>query len=152
GAVVAVGLLAASSGVAGLVLAGAGDRPGLTGQLLGGSHAFGLAGVAWAATLPAALAWTAFALLLSATTRNSVVGIAAPALLGVVLQLFWIVDGPPLLREALPSAALDSWHGLFESPATTGPLLASIAVAVAWTAIGVAALATVIRRRDAVTG
>ena len=64
------------SSVAGLVIAGKGDLPGLTGTLLSNGHAFRLVAVSWAAALPAALAWTAFALFLSARTRNSVVGIA----------------------------------------------------------------------------
>jgi ABC-2 type transport system permease protein len=149
-AVLVVALLAVSATLAGLVLVGNGPLPGLSGELLSGSHALRLVGVSWAATLPSALAWTAFALLLSAWTRNSVIGIAVPALIGVVLQLLWLIDGPPLVRELLPSATLDSWHGLFETPATSGPLVGSIVVALAWAAIAMTALAIVIRRRDAV--
>jgi ABC-2 type transport system permease protein len=145
-----VALLAISASAAGLVIAGAHDLPGLTGTLFSNGHAFRLVAAAWAAAIPAALAWTAFALFLSARTRSSVAGIAVPALAGVVLQIFWLVDGPPLLRALLPSAALDAWHGLFETPANAGPLLAAIAVALAWTALAVLALAATIRRRDAV--
>jgi ABC-2 type transport system ATP-binding protein len=151
-AVGAVALLGASAVAAGILFAGWAPLVGLSGTLLPAPHAFALVALAWAATLPAALAWTSFALLLSAATRNAVVGIGVPALLGVVLQLAWIVDAPPLVRELLPSAALDSWHNLFETPASAGPLLGSIAVAIAWGMLGVAGLATVLRRRDAVGG
>ncbi len=145
-----VALLAVSSSAAGLAIAGKGDLPGLTGTILSNGDAFRLVAASWAAALPAALAWTAFALFLSARTRNSVAGVAGPVLAGVLLQIFWLVDGPPLIRELLPSAALDAWHGLFESPAHVGPLVGAIVVAFAWTAIAVLALAVTIRRRDAV--
>ena len=149
-AVLNVMLLAVSASLAGLAIAGTGDLPGLTGTLLSNGHAFRLVAASWAAALPAALAWTGFALLLSARTRNSVAGIAGPVLAGVVLQLFWLIDGPPLIRELLPSAALDAWHGLFESPSHAGPLVGAMLVALAWTAFAVLALAVTIRRRDAV--
>jgi ABC-2 type transport system permease protein len=142
--------LALSAGIAGLVLAEPGPLPGLTGELLPTGHAFRLVAISWAAALPTALAWTSLALVLSARTRNSVIGIGVPAVLGIVLQLGWFVDGPPLVRELMPSAALDTWHGLFETPAQAGPLIASIIVAAGWTALGMIALTVVIRRRDAV--
>jgi ABC-2 type transport system ATP-binding protein len=145
-------VLAASASVAGLVLAGGAPLPGLSGELLSGGHAFRLVAASWAATLPAALAWTSLALVLSARTRNSVIGIAVPAVIGALLQVVWLIDGPPLLRELVPTAALDSWHGLFQTPQDVGPLAVSILVAVGWTLLGVITLAIVIRRRDAVVG
>ncbi|MGH2940292.1 MAG: ABC transporter permease, partial [Solirubrobacterales bacterium] len=148
--VVFVAALAISAGVAGLVLAEGGPLPGLTGELLPTGHAFRLVAISWLAALPTALAWTSLAVVLSARTRNSVIGIGVPAVLGILLQLAWFVDGPPAVREALPSAALDAWHGLFETPAHAAPLVTAVIVAVGWTALGMLALALVIRRRDAV--
>jgi ABC-2 type transport system ATP-binding protein len=145
-----VAALAASAGVAGLVLAEGGPLPGLTGELLPTGHAFRLVAISWLAAVPTALAWTSLALVLSARTRNSVIGIGVPAVLGILLQLAWFVDGPPALREALPSAALDAWHGLFETPSHAAPLVTAVIVAAGWTALGMLALALVIRRRDAV--
>jgi ABC-2 type transport system ATP-binding protein len=145
-----VAALAVSAGVAGLVLAEGGPLPGLTGELLPTGHAFRLVAISWLAAVPTALAWTSLALVLSARTRNSVIGIGVPAVLGILLQLAWFVDGPPAIREALPSAALDAWHGLFETPAHAAPLITAVIVAAGWTALGMLALALVIRRRDAV--
>jgi ABC-2 type transport system ATP-binding protein len=145
-----VAALAISAGVAGLVLAEGGPLPGLTGELLPTGHAFRLVAISWLAAVPTALAWTSLALVLSAPTRNSVIGIGVPAVLGILLQLAWFVDGPPAVREALPSAALDAWHGLFETPSHAAPLVTAVIVAVGWTALGMLALALVIRRRDAV--
>ena len=143
-------VLALSAILAGLVLAEHGPLPGLTGELLPTGHAFRLVAISWVAALPTALAWTSLALVLSARTRNSVIGIGVPAVLGILLQLAWFVDGPPLVRELLPSAALDAWHGLFETPSHAGPLVTAVIVAVGWTALGMLAVALVIRRRDAV--
>jgi ABC-2 type transport system ATP-binding protein len=143
-------VLALSASIAGLVLAEHGPLPGLTGELLPTGHAFRLVAISWVAAVPTALAWTSLALVLSARTRNSVIGIGVPAVLGILLQLAWFVDGPPLVRELLPSSALDAWHGLFETPAHAGPLVTAVIVAVGWTALGMLALALVIRRRDAV--
>ena len=148
--VLMVALLGVSSTVAGLAIAGRGDLPGLTGTLFSYGHALRLVAASWAAALPAALAWTAFALFLSARTRNSVAGIAGPVLVGVVLQIFWLVDGPPLVRALLPSSALDAWHGLFETPSHVGPLIVAMVVALGWTVVAVLALAVTIRRRDPV--
>ncbi len=143
-------VLAASGTVAGLVLAGSGPLPGLSGELFSSGHALLLVAASWAATLPVALAWTSLALVLSALTRNSVIGVAVPAVIGALLQVVWLIDGPPLLRELVPSAALDSWHGLFQTPQDVGPLAVAMLVAVGWTLLGVIALTIVIRRRDAV--
>jgi ABC-2 type transport system ATP-binding protein len=145
-------VLAASSSVAGLVLVGSAPLPGLSGELLSGGHAFRLVAASWAATIPTALAWTSLALVLSARTRNSVIGVAVPAVIGALLQVVWLFDGPPLVRELVPIAALDTWHGLFETPQDVGPLVVSVLVAVGWTLLGVISLAIVIRRRDAVVG
>ncbi|MCW2978758.1 MAG: transporter related [Solirubrobacterales bacterium] len=145
-----VAALAISAGAAGLVLAEGGPLPGLTGELLPTGHAFRLVAISWLAAVPTALAWTSLALVLSARTRNSVIGIGVPAVLGILLQLAWFVDGPPAVREAVPSAALDAWHGLFETPSHAAPLVTAVIVAVGWTALGMLALALVIRRRDAV--
>ena len=113
-------------------------------------HAFKLVAISWAAAIPVALSWTALALLLSARTRSSIIGIGLPAILGVLLQVVWIIDGPPLIGAAVPQAALNNWHGLFQTPAAGGPLLAGVLVAVGWAVLWGLGLALVIRRRDAV--
>jgi ABC-2 type transport system ATP-binding protein len=146
-AVLAVALLAAATVGAGLALGGSGPLPGLSGQLLSPGHAYALVAACWAATLPGALAWVAIALALSAVTRSALIGIAAPALLGILLQLTLLFDAPPFVRVIFPSSALDAWHTLFESPASIAPLVAAMLVALAWAIIGASGLATVLRRR-----
>ena len=143
----AVTLLALAAVGAGLALGGSGPLPGLSGQLLSPGHAFALVAVCWAATLPGALAWVAISLALSAATRSSLIGTALPALLGILLQLTLLFDAPPLVRVMFPSSALDAWHTLFEVPATAGPLVAAMLVALVWAILGAVGLNVVLIRR-----
>jgi ABC-2 type transport system ATP-binding protein len=147
-AVLAVVLLAASSTVAGLLLAGRTPLIGLSGQLITPSAADRLVAIAWAGSLPTVLAWTAVALVLSAWTRSAIVGIAGPALLGVLGQLATLVDGPPALRQLLLSSTLEAWHGLAEIPADPRQLLTGVLVGAAWTLVVTAGLSIVVNRRS----
>jgi hypothetical protein len=76
-----------------------------------------------------------------------VIGIAVPALLGIVLQLTLLFDAPPVVRGIFPSSALDTWHPLFELPASATALVATMLVAVAWTIVGGIGLTTALHRR-----
>ena len=149
-AVAAVVVLATSSTVAGLLLAGRTPLIGLSGQLIGPAAADRLVLVAWAGSIPTVLAWTAAALVLSAWTRSAIVGIAGPAVLGVLGQLATQVDGPPALRQLLLSSTLEGWHGLAEIPAEPRQLVTAVLVASAWTLVLTALLAAVVGRRAAV--
>lgn len=148
--VTCVALVAVSATVSGLVLAGRTPLIGLSGQVIGPGVALRLVAVAWAASIPTALAWTALALVLSALTRTAIVGIAGPAVLGVLGQLATLVDGPPVLRRLLLSSTLEGWHGLAEIPSDATPLLTAVLVGLGWTAVGVLALTVVLSRRDPV--
>jgi len=146
-AVLAVLLLALSATGAGLLLGAGNPLPGLSGQHLTDGHAYAVVLAAWAATVPGALAWVTIALALSAFTRSSLVGILAPALAGIVLQLTLLIDGPPAMRMFSPSAALDAWHALVEIPSSARPLVATMLVALVWAVLGAVALAAALKRR-----
>jgi len=149
-AVAAVVVLATSSTLAGRLLAGRTPLIGLSGQLIGPAAADRLVLAAWAGSVPTVLAWTAAALVLSAWTRSGIVGIAGPAVLGVLGQLATLVDGPPVLRQLLLSSTLEGWHGLAEIPAEPRQLVTAVLVASAWTLVLTALLAAVVGRRAAV--
>jgi len=149
-AVAAVVVLAISSTLAGRLLAGRTPLIGLSGQLIGPAAADRLVLAAWAGSVPTVLAWTAAALVLSAWSRSGIVGIAGPAVLGVLGQLATLVDGPPVLRQLLLSSTLEGWHGLAEIPAEPRQLVTAVLVASAWTLVLTALLAGVVGRRAAV--
>jgi ABC-2 type transport system permease protein len=139
----------AASGVAG-GLAAVGSRPlaGLDGHLLAPGQAAGAVLLAWAAALAPTLAFAAVGLLGSVALGRSPLGLAIPALLALALQIALLLPLPVVVRVALPSYAFIAWRGLFTDPAQTGPLLAGIAVSLAW-AVAASALAyRLFLRRD----
>ena len=142
-----VGLTASS--IVGGLLGGTGhDLVGLSGQPLPAGRAAGLVLLAWGCALVGALAYAAVGLLGSVALGRSPMGLAAPALLAVVLQGAQLFPLPAVVRLALPSQVLLGWRGLFTAPAQTGPLLAGLATALAWTAVATAAAYVLFVRRD----
>jgi ABC-2 type transport system permease protein len=123
----------AASGVAG-GLAAVGNRPliGLDGHLLAPGRAAGAVLLAWAGALAPTLAFAAVGLLGSVALGRSPLGLAIPALLALALQIALLLPLPVVVRAALPSYAFIAWRGLFTEPAQAGPLLAGIAVSLAW--------------------
>lgn len=134
-ALVALGLLAvtaASSLVAGLVMAG--DRPlvGLSGDAIGPGRALLLVVASWACAVPALLAFTAVAWLLSILTRNPLVGVGGPFLLGLLMQLLALLGGLGQASNALLTTPFASWHGLLQTDQVYGPLWQGALVSLIW--------------------
>jgi ABC-2 type transport system permease protein len=140
--------LAVSGIVGGLVV---GSRPlvGLDGHLLSPGDAAGKLLLAWLCVLAPILAFAAIGLLASVIFGRSPIGLLLPAFGGLGMQLAsQVLPMPVAVRLALPSFAFLSWNGLFTSPPTLGPMLAGIAVSLAW-AVAATALAYVLfMRRD----
>lgn len=103
---------------------------------------------AWAGTLPTALAVSALALLLSAASRSSVVGVVVPPVLAGLLQLASLLAPLAAVRPLLLTPGLQAWHGLLLERATAVPLLQVTGVAALWAGACAAATAFVLRRRD----
>jgi ABC-2 type transport system permease protein len=101
--------------------------------------------------VPPALGFTAVAILLSVWSRNPAVGIAAPVVLGMVMQLVGALGGIELLRPYLLTTAFEAWHGLLAEPRFTGPLVEALLVSGGWTALSLATAYILLRRRD-ITG
>ena len=119
----------AASGIAG-GLAAVGNRPlvGLDGHLLAPGQAATAVLLAWASVLAPTLAFAAVGLLGSVALGRSPLGLIAPALLALLLQIAQLLPLPVVVRVALPSYAFIAWHGLFTDPTQAGPLLIGIAV------------------------
>ena len=150
-AVLVLAVLAAST-IASSVLV-VGDQPltGLSGQLIASADALRLVAESWAATLPATLGFTCLAILLSVWSRNPAVGIAAPVVIGMVMQLVGSLGGVDAIRPYLLSTPYEAWHGLLAAPAYTGPLLEGVAVSAGWCVVTLALAYSLLRRRD-ITG
>jgi ABC-2 type transport system permease protein len=145
-------LLTAGLAVSGVVggLAGVGNQAlvGLDGHLLTPGHAATAVLLAWAAVLAPTLAFAAVGLLGSIALGRSPMGLVIPALLALILAVVQLMPLPVIVRVALPSYAFIAWRGLFTDPTLTGPLLAAIAVSLAWAVAATALAYQLFMRRD----
>ncbi|GAB1640047.1 ABC transporter permease [Krasilnikovia sp. MM14-A1259] len=144
-------VFAASTVVSSLLIIGSQPLTGLSGQRIAAASALRLVLAAWATAIPPMVGFTALALLLSARTRNSAFGIAAPVVIGFAMQLLGSVSGLDLTRKLLLTTPFEAWHGLFAQHPFTGPLTTGLAVSAAWTLICLAGAYLSLRRRD-ITG
>ncbi len=145
---VAVSVLAVSSIVAGAFLVGRQPLIGLSGTETDPARSLALVALAWVCILPPVLAFTALALLVSAVTRSSAAGVGLPVLVGFVMQLSSLVDGPHAVRRLLLTPAFEAWHGLFAEPRFYGPLLQGAATSAAYFAVCLSAAYLVVCRRQ----
>jgi ABC-2 type transport system permease protein len=97
------------------------------------------------------IGFTCLALLFSVWSRNAAVGIAAPVVLGMVMQLVGALGGIEALRPFLLTTPFEAWHGLLAAPRFTGPLIGSVVTSAAWSLVCLGLAFLVQRRRD-ITG
>jgi ABC-2 type transport system permease protein len=150
-AVVVLAVLATSTIVSSVLVVGHQPLIGLSGQTIDTGTALRLVVSSWATMLPPMLGFTALSILLSVWSRNPAVGIAAPVVIGMVMQLVGALGGIEPLRPFLLSTPLEAWHGLMAEPRFTGPLLDGLLTSGAWTVISLVLAFFMLRRRD-ITG
>jgi len=144
-------LLGASTIASSYLLVGHQPLTGLSGQVLAPHSALLTVGAAWASMALPMIGFTCLALLFSVWSRNAAVGIAAPVVIGLVMQLVGALGGIETLRPFLLSTPFEAWHGLFAAPRFTGPLLDSLITSAGWSAVCLGAAFVILRRRD-ITG
>jgi ABC-2 type transport system permease protein len=150
-ALLALVVLAASTIAAALLLVGHQPLTGLSGQTIGARSALILVSSAWASMALPMIGFTCLALLFSVWSRNAAVGIAAPVVLGLVMQLVGALGGVEALRPFLLSTPFEAWHGLMASPRFTGQLQQSLITSAGWSVVCLVAAFLIMRRRD-ITG
>jgi len=143
--------IAASTIVSSVVIVGHQDLIGLTGQVIPSPTAARLVIASWATALAPLLGFTCLAIVLSVRSRNPAVGIAAPVVIGMVMQLVGTLGGLEALRPLLLTTPFESWHGLLAQNPFHGPLISGLAVSAGWSALCLAAAFLDLRRRD-ITG
>jgi len=124
---------------------------GLSGQTIQPRPALELVAASWASMALPMLGFTCLALLFSVWSRNAAVGIAAPVVIGLVMQLAGALGGIETLRPYLLTTPFEAWHGLLASPRFTGPLLDGVITSAGWSVVCLAAAFLIMRRRD-ITG
>jgi len=151
-AVAVLVVLATSTIVSSMLILG--DQPlvGLSGQLIPSGTAARLVVEAWATALPPLLGFTCLAILLSVLTRSPAAGIAAPVVLGLVMQVGGTLGGMEAVRPLLLSTPFEAWHGLLADPRFHSPLVSGLITSAAWSAVCLAVAFIVLRRRDITEG
>jgi hypothetical protein len=76
-----------------VLIVGQQDLIGLTGQVIPSGNAARLVIASWATALAPMLGFTSLAILLSVRTRNPAFGIAAPVVVGMIMQLLGSLGG-----------------------------------------------------------
>ena len=150
-ATLVVAVLSVSTIAASVVLGGGDQLTGVSGQLVADHEALRLVSESWASALIPTLGFTSLAILISVATRSTAAGIAAPAVLGMLMQLVGSLGSIAGLRAVLLSTPYEAWHGLLAAPRFTGPLVDGLVVSVAWVAVSLVVSFALVRRRD-ITG
>ena len=136
----------AVSGIVGGLLA-VGDQPlvGLDGQSLA---PVGPVLLAWTYALAPTVAFAGVGLLGSVALGRSPMGLLAPALLALGLQLAQLLPLPVVLRVALPSYGFVAWRGLLTDSVQTSTLVLGLGVSLAWAVATTALAYRLFLRRD----
>lgn len=145
-------ILAASTIVSSVLIGGHQDLTGLTGQVIPGDEAARLVIASWATALAPLLGFTCLAILLSVRTRNPAFGIAAPVVIGMVMQLVGSLGGVEPIRPFLLTTAFESWHGLLAEDRFTTPLVWGVVASAAWSVACLAGAFATLQRRDIAGG
>lgn len=145
-------ILAASTIISSVVVVGHQDLTGLSGQVLGSGTAARLVVSSWALAVAPLVGFTCLAILLSVRSRNPAVGIAAPVVIGMVMQLVGSLGSVESLRPLLLTTPFETWHGLFAQDRFYGPLAVGLAVSALWSVIALTIAFVTLRRRDIAGG
>lgn len=143
-------VLVTSSLVCGLVLVGRDPVVNLSGSLVSAADGSRLVALSLLTQLPPLLAMAALALMLSVVTRNSLVSVAGPVVLGLVGQLAALVDQPALARQVSPAGAFTAWRVLWLDEPDPRPIAVGIASSLLAFGVFLTVAALVFARRDVV--
>jgi ABC-2 type transport system permease protein len=143
-----IALAAISSILTGLLFTG--DQPlvGLGGNVLSSGEGLWLLIASWLLNVPALLAFTSLAVLFSVATRNGIVGVLGPVLVGLLMALLELIGSGSWVHELLVASAFNDWHGLLSAPRFYGPLIIGNCVCVLWIVACLGASWLILRRRD----
>jgi ABC-2 type transport system permease protein len=141
-------VLAASTIASSVLIVGQQDLTGLTGQIIPSGNAARLVIASWGTALAPMLGFTCLAILLSVRTRNPAFGIAAPVVVGMIMQLVGSLGGVEAIRPFLLTTPFESWHGLLAQHAFYTPLLWGLTASAGWCLVCLTWAYLSLRHRD----
>ena len=145
---VMVTLLAVSSTLAGLVIVGRQPLVGLSGSLLDPGDALATIAASFALSLLPTLAFTCVGIYFSVATRNSMAGVLAPPVVGLLMVLLSLMGSGVIVRSMLLTSPFEAWHGLQIEPITRRPILIGLFVCAAYSFLALEAARRSFHRRD----
>jgi ABC-2 type transport system permease protein len=145
-------IIAVSTILTSVVVVGHQDLTGLTGQIIPSGTAARLVIASWAVALAPMLGFTCLAILLSVRSRNPAFGIAAPVVIGMVMQLAGSLGGVEAIRPLLLTTPFESWHGLLAQHPFYAPLIWGLIASAGWCVVCLTTAFISLRRRDIAGG
>ena len=88
--------------------------------------------LAWLLSLVPLLAFVAIAVLVSIGTRNAIVGVLAPLIVGLIDQLLLLTGNGAWLHLLLIGSGFTAWEGIFTGHVFLGPALVSELACALW--------------------
>jgi ABC-2 type transport system permease protein len=149
---IAVVVVAASATLAGIITVGNDPLVDVGGTLRPASSALGLVAASWATVLLPTLAFGALAMMVSILTRNSVLGVIVPVVVGLVMQLYTFLNAWDTVRHLLLGFTMSAWRGVLDSPSYAAPVVRGVIVACVYLAIATAVGFVAFGRRDVAGG
>jgi ABC-2 type transport system permease protein len=140
--------IGASSLVAGLVCVGMQDFISVGGTPVAPGAAFADVALSWGSVLPGVIAFASIALCVSILTRNSVLGVVVPVVVGLVCQMYMFLNAWDTVRHLMLNWTMTAWRGLLDDPSYVTPLERGLVVCLVYTVIFLAVGYVVFRRRD----
>jgi ABC-2 type transport system permease protein len=140
--------IGASSLAAGLVCVGAEDFVSVGGSPVSPSAAVGDVALSWLTVVPGVVGFAAIALCVSILTRNSVLGVVVPVVVGLVCQMYMFLNAWDTVRHLMLNWTMIAWRGLLDDPSYAAPVERGLLVALVYTVVFLAAGYLVFRRRD----
>lgn len=115
-------------------------------------HAVALVAAAWLSILPPLIGFASIALCVSVLTRNSVLGVVVPVVVGLVFQMYMFLNAWDTVRHVLLNWPMNAWRGLLDDPSYVEPFLRGLLVSGVYTAVALTVAYVVFRRRDVKEG
>jgi ABC-2 type transport system permease protein len=145
---VMVALLAVSSTLAGLAIVGRQPVVGLSGSLLDPGRALVTIAESFGIALVPTLAFTCVGIYFSVATRNSMAGVLAPPVIGLLMVLLSLMGSGVIVRSMLLTTPFEAWHGLQIEPVSSKALWIGLLVCAAYAFLSLDAARRSFRRRD----
>ena len=143
-----VALTAVASVVAGVLFVGPHSLVSLNGAVFSAGRLLGLVLASWTLCVFPTLALASLGVLFSIATRNGIIGVIAPPLAALAMQLLVLVGSGVWMHMLLVGSAFGTWHALFTDHPYFGPLLIGILVSIVWTVVALSVAWRLLSRRD----